>query len=73
VGIELKACGSHPTGAWVTQQARNLLMDLGDRAEQFRFLIRDGVTTFTNTFDAVLQAAEISIRRPCRGGQRPAP
>jgi hypothetical protein len=48
-------------------------MDLGDRAEQFRFLIRDRDTTFTNTFDAVLQAAEISIRRPCRGGQRPAP
>jgi putative transposase len=54
---------AHPTGAWVTQQARNLLMDLGKRAEQFRYLIRDRDSKFTAAFDAVFNGADIAVLR----------
>ena len=51
---------SRPTGAWTTQQARNLLMDLDGRAASFRFLVRDRAGQFTTAFDAVLAGAGIS-------------
>ncbi len=53
----------HPTGPWVTQQARNLLIDLDERAKDFRFLIRDRDTKFTGAFDAVFGAAGIRVLR----------
>jgi putative transposase len=44
---------TNPTGTWVAQQARNLLMDLGGRAEHIRFLIRDRDSKYTPVFDEV--------------------
>ena len=49
----------HPTGQWTAQQARNLLMDLGEQADRVKFMIRDRGANFTAAFDAVLADAGI--------------
>ena len=49
----------HPTGEWTAQQARNLLMDLGEQAHRVKFMIRDRGSNFTAAFDAVLADAGI--------------
>jgi transposase InsO family protein len=52
---------AHPTGAWTSQAARNLLMDLGDHVATMKFLLRDRDSRFTGAFDAVFAAEGIRI------------
>jgi transposase InsO family protein len=52
---------AHPTGAWVAQQARNLLMELDERVATLRFLLRDRDSKFTSAFDAVFAADGIKV------------
>ena len=52
---------AHPDGPWTTQQARNLLMDLGEHGARFRFLVHDRAGQFTASFDALLAGAGIEV------------
>jgi putative transposase len=67
--VHILGITTNPDGPWTVQQIRNLLMDLGDRATGFRFLVRDRAGQFTTSFDAVLadagiQAVKIPPRSP---------
>ncbi len=58
---------ANPDGPWTTRQIRNLLMDLGDRAADFRFLVRNRDGQFPASFDAVLAGAGIeAVKIPPR-------
>jgi putative transposase len=53
----------HPTGEWVTQQGRNFMMAVRERADGLRFLVRDRDTKFIASFDAVFADAGIEVLR----------
>src|SRR5256884_1818682 len=61
--VHILGATTNPTGPWVAQQARNLMLDLGERAGQFRFLIRDRDTKYTAACDAVFAGEGIEILR----------
>jgi putative transposase len=65
--VHILGITANPDGPWTTQQIRNLLMDLGDRAADFRFLVRDRAGQFTAAFDAILAEAGIeTVKIPPR-------
>ena len=57
--IRILGVTPHPSGQWTAQQARNLLMDLGEQADRVKFMIRDRGSNFTAAFDTVLADAGI--------------
>jgi hypothetical protein len=61
--VYLAGVTPHPTGAWVAQQARNVLMDIEDRVDRLRFLLRDRDGKFTAGFDAVFTAVGTNVIR----------
>jgi hypothetical protein len=80
--VHILGITANPDGPWTIQAARNLLIDLGERTEQFKVLIRDRAGQFTTAFDAVLADAGITVckihreargRTPTRNGSSPPP
>src|SRR2546430_768166 len=59
--VHLVGITAHPTGAWVAQQARNLLMDLEEQGHRLRYLIRDRDAKFTAAFDAVFASSGMEV------------
>ena len=61
--VRVLGATEHPVQSWVIQQARNLLIDLGDAGARAKFVLHDRDASFTQAFDAVFQAAGIRVIR----------
>jgi putative transposase len=61
--VEFVACTPNPTGAWVAQQARNLLMTLDDRRQPIRFLVHDRDAKFGGGSDHIFEGEGIAVIR----------
>jgi putative transposase len=65
--VHLAGITANPDGAWVAQQARNLLMRFDDKGVRARFLIRDRDSKYTHAFDEVFRSEGVRvIRAPVR-------
>ncbi len=65
--VYLAGVTANPTGAWATQQARNIIETFINRSEPIRFLIHDRDSKFTATFEEVFRSESIRIiRKPVR-------
>ncbi|MET8214020.1 integrase core domain-containing protein [Streptomyces sp. NPDC005373] len=61
--VHILGVTSHPDGPWTTHQARGLMMNLGQRASEFAFLIRDRAGQFSRSFDMVLASEGIKVAK----------
>ena len=59
--VHVAGCTANPSGAWITQQARQFAWTLQERPSRFRFLIRDRDSKFTRDFDVVFASEGIEI------------
>jgi putative transposase len=59
--VQVAGVTAHPDGVWVAQQARNLLLMLGNRGRRLRILIRDRDAKFTRAFDDVFRSEGANV------------